>query len=128
MTAVGGDIEKISINNVIYAVTSETDATRALGGFANEVMPNGDGSARMKKTRKPWRIDGIAVACDDPIGNEQANLQDVADGKEWVDIVMYLASGAIFSGQGQIVGEPEFSNQNTAATLNLSGPRKLVRQ
>lgn len=128
MTAVGGDIESISINGTIYAVTSDTDVSRALGGFENEVLANGDGSGRLKKMRRPWRIGGLAVSCDDPIGNEQANLQDVADGNEFVDITMTMASGAVWAGKGQIVGELSFSNQNAAASFDLAGPGRLVRQ
>lgn len=81
----------------------------------------------MKKVRKPWKLGGMSVGCDDPIGNEQANLQDVADSNEFVDITLFLASGAKYSGKGTIVGELSFSNQNTAAGFDLSGPNKFVR-
>lgn len=126
---VGGDLEKVSIKNEIYVVTGETDVSRVLGGLENEILPNGDGvTARQKKTRKPWRIGGLQVSVDDVIGNQQANLQEVADGDEYVDIVLFMMSGAKWSGKGQIVGELSFSNQNTAASFDLSGPGKLVRQ
>jgi hypothetical protein len=128
MPAVAGDLQEISINNVTYPVTSDTDASRALGGFENEVLPNGDGSARLKKMRRKWRIGGMSVACDDAINNDQKNLQDVADSKEFIPVVMYMADGSIFSGTGQIEGELNFSNQNAACTFDLAGPQKLVRQ
>lgn len=128
MTAVGGDLEAISINDVIYPVASEVDVGRMLGGDKNTVESNGDESARLIKTKYPWSITGLLLAVDDKNANDQQNLQDVADLDDFVDVVLFTKSGAKWNGQGQIVGDISWANQKTVASVDLNGQGRLVRQ
>lgn len=126
--AVSGDAEKIDIDGTLYAITSDTDFSRALGGYGNEVMSNGDGSSRLKKTRKKWAVTGMSVSCDDAGDNQHQKLQDVADKRDFVQITLYMADGSKWSGRGQIEGDLVFSPQNVAATFDLGGEKRLTRQ
>ena len=127
MTAVGGSIESVSLNGRPFAATADAEANRKLGGFENEVSPNGDGTARMVKTRVAWALDGIVLTYDDSEGDQEF-VQEIADGNGWVPIDVTLASGLTYSGTGTVSGEVQGSSQNASGSVTLSGPGKLAKQ
>lgn len=127
MPAVGGPIESISIRGRLFAVASDADAEKKLGGFENEVSPNGDGTARLIKSRVPWGIDGLEVEIKDDRADLEF-LQEIADGLDFVAITMTHASGVTYEGAGIVVDEIQASSQNATAKIKLEGPGSLVAQ
>ena len=127
MTAIGGSIEEVSIKGRIFAVASDADATKKLGGFENEVQANGNGTARKVMTRVPWSIEGLTVECDDLAGDHEF-LQEVANRKGYVPISMTLASGVTYSADGTLTGDLGGSSQSATVGINLSGPGSLGAQ
>ena len=127
MAAVGGSIESISIDGRNFPVASDAEANRKLGGFENEVMSNGDGTARIVKTRVPWSLDGISVEIDDSRGDQEF-LQETADGNGFVPIAITFASGISYQGSGIVSSELQASSQNATAGLTLSGPGTMSQQ
>lgn len=127
MGAVGGSIESISINGRNFPVASDAEASRKLGGFENEVQANGDGTARIVKTRVPWSLDGVQVEIDDSRGDEEF-LQEIANGNAFVPVDITFASGLTYSAQGIVTGEISASSQNATATIALMGPGSLTQQ
>lgn len=124
---VGGSIESVSIDGRLFAVAADNEAQRKLGGFENEVQANGDGTARLIKTRVPLSISGLTVSIDDDKGDHEY-LQDLADGNDFFAITITLASGKTYSGKAQIVGELQVSTQNATASFDLVGSGKLNKQ
>lgn len=127
MTAVGGSIEKISIRGRIFPVAADAEVNRKLGGFENEVQPNGNGSARKIMTRVPWLLDGVQVEIDDTRADLEF-LQEIADAQELVSIAITFANRATYQGTGTITGEIQASSQNTTASISLSGQGTLTQQ
>ena len=127
MSAIGGSIESASIRGRLFPVAGDADVGIKLGGFENEVQPNGDGSARQVKTRAAWSLDGVAFAVDHD-KDDLAFLQEIADDPEYVPIAITLASGDVFHGKGTITGEVKLQTQNATAPLSLMGPGKLTKQ
>lgn len=125
--AVGGSIESISIRGRLFPVASDAEATKKLGGFENEVQSNGDGGARLVKTRIPWGIDGVQVEISDARADAEF-LQEIADGFDWVPITITLASGVTYQAKGTVAGEVGSSTQNATASITLSGPGTLSQQ
>jgi hypothetical protein len=125
--AVGGPIQSVSIRGRIFAVASDADAAKKLGGFENEVQPNGNGSARMVKSRVPWSVEGLQLEVSDARGDHEF-LQEIADGFEWVAITMDHASGVTYQATGTVSGEVPASSQNATASISLSGPGTLSQQ
>lgn len=125
--SVGGSIESVSIDGREFAVAADADGTRKLGGFSNEVQPNGDGSARIIKSRMAWMLGGLTVHVDDN-REDQEYLQSIADRKTTVPISVTFASGLTYSGSGTIVEEIEWSSQNTTAGISLSGGGTMTKQ
>jgi hypothetical protein len=127
MPAIGGSIQSVSIRGRLFAVASDAEANKKLGGFENEVQANGNGTARLVKTRVPWSIDGLQIEIDDTRADHEF-LKEIADSLEFVAITMELVSGAIYQGEGQIVDEVTSSSQSATATITLMGPGTLTQQ
>lgn len=127
MTAIGGSIESVTLDGRTFAVPADVEAQRKIGGFENEVQSNGDGTARLIKTRVPLAIDGLTVVIDDSRGDDEF-LQDLADRNDYFPFAMTLASGVTWQGTTQITGEKQTSSQSAAATVSLMGPGRLTRQ
>lgn len=127
MSAIGGSIQSVSIRGRLFAVASDAEANKKLGGFENEVQANGNGTARLVKTRVPWSIDGLQIEIDDNRADHEF-LKEIADSLEFVAITMELVSGAIYQGEGQIVEEVTSSSQSATATIKMMGPGTLTQQ
>lgn len=125
--ATGGSIVRVSVDGTGYAVAADADANRDLGGWEVDKAPNGDSTARTLKTRKPWQIDGVSLVCDDAVGGQET-LQDIADAGVDVPIVVELASGDVYSGDGLPCGEIKMSTANVTMPLTFKGPGKLRKQ
>jgi hypothetical protein len=123
----GGSIESISLAGREFAVASDAATQRKLGGVENEVLANGNGSARDIKTRVPWSLTDISVVIDDDYG-DQEYLQELADASGFFVIAVTYASGAVYQGTGQIIGEVQYDNMASTASLSLSGPNTLTIQ
>ena len=124
---IGGSIESVSIDNQLFAVAADADATMSLGGFSNEVQPNGNGTSRIIKTRIPWTISGLSLAVDDDATNQEF-LQRIADGNQYVPVTIRMASGVTYQGSGPITDNIERSTQSATVTVSLSGQGILSQQ
>lgn len=127
MSGLGGSIESISIRNRLFAVASDADATRKLGGFENEIQLNGDGTARQVKTRVPWMLGGLTVDIDDDRADQEF-LKEIQDGKGFVPITITFVSGTTYQAKGQITEAVDYSSQNATASVSLAGPGELAAQ
>lgn len=127
MAAVGGSIESVTLDGRIFPVAADAEAQRKLGGFENEVQSNGNGTARLIKTRVPLSIDGLTVEVDDDRGDHEF-LQSLANRNDFFPVAITYASGATYQGTAQIVGEMQASSQNATAAVSLMGPGILTKQ
>lgn len=127
MAAVGGSLESVSLAGRPFPVAADAEAQRKIGGFENEVMANGDGSARLIKTRVPLSLDGVTVEIDDSRGDQEF-LQELANLTDFFDIALTYASGQVWQGRAQLTGENPASSQSATAAISLSGPGILTRQ
>ncbi len=123
----GGSIESVTLAGRTFSVAADADAERDLGGWSNEVSPNGDETARLLKTRKPWSLTGLTISMDDLAGDPEF-LQGLRDRLGFYPISVTLASGAIYQGTGQIVDDAPTATATTTAAVGLSGPRRLTKQ
>ena len=127
MTAVGGSIESVTIDGQLFAVASDADAQISLGGFTNEVKANGNGGARIVKTRVPFVVDGLTVEIDDS-RNDHEFLQNRSDSKQFYPITVVLASGFVWQGNGILTGDMQRGTQETTMSINIQGAGKLTKQ
>jgi hypothetical protein len=127
MAAVGGSIESISLSGRLFPVAADAESQRKLGGFENEVQANGDGSARIIKTRVPLSIADLTVEIDDDRG-DQEYLQELANSTDFFAIAITYANGATYQASATIVGEITASSQNATSGISLAGPGILTKQ
>lgn len=127
MPAIGGSIESVNLDGRDFAVPADTEVQRKLGGFENEVQPNGNGTARLVKTRTAWSLDGLIIEIDDDRGDQEF-LQELTNRNEYFTTAITYASGVTYQGTGQIVGENPASSQNATGALSLMGTGELTRQ
>lgn len=127
MAAVGGSVESVTIQGREFPVTADADINRKLGGYENEIMPNGDGTARIIKTRTTPSLTGVVVECDDARGDHEF-LQDVADGNIFVPTAITYADGSVYQGSATISSELQHSNQSATASFDMMGQGKFTRQ
>lgn len=125
--SVGGSIESVTLDGRTFSVAADAESQRKLGGFENEVQNNGDGTARIIKTRMPLSLDGLTLDTDDDQG-DQEYLQALADGNRFFPMVITYASGVSYQGEAQIVGEMQKSSQNATTSVSLMGPGVLTKQ
>jgi hypothetical protein len=125
--AVGGSVESVTIRGRIFAVAADAEVNKKNGGFENEVQPNGNGSARLIKTRVSWKLDGVQLEISDAKGDAEF-LQEIADGFEFVPCTITMASSIVYQGKGTITGEVQVSSQNATATVSLEGEGTLTQQ
>lgn len=126
MATIGGSIESVSLKGRLFAVAADAEANRKMGGFENEVQANGDGTARIIKTRVPLSLDGLTLHVDDARGDHEY-LQTLANEKDYFAISITYASGLSYGGTAIITGELQSSSQNTTAAVSLMGPGELTR-
>lgn len=124
MSAIGGSIESCSIDGRNFSVAADSDATRKLGGFENEVQVNGDGTTRIIKTRVGWSITGLTLSIDPDKGDHEF-LQTIADGLVTVPITVTFAGSETYSGDGIVVGELAASSQSATAEVGFGGGGKF---
>lgn len=127
MPATGGSIESITLDGRNFAVAADSEAQRKLGGFENEVQANGDGTARLIKTRVPLSLDGLTLEIDDDRADQEF-LQELTNRNDYFPIIISYASGNDYQGTAQIVGETQTSSQNATASVSLMGPGVLTKQ
>lgn len=125
--ATGGSIESVNVGGREFAVAADAEAQRKLGGWENEVLANGNGTARQIKTRVPLSLEGLTLEVDDDRG-DQEYLQGLADGSSFFVLGVTYASGLTYQGQAQITGEFAYSNTSATAQTNFGGPGKLTKQ
>lgn len=127
MPATGGSIESVTLDGRNFPVAADAEAQRKLGGFENEVQANGNGTARLIKTRVPLSIDGLTLEVDDGRGDHEF-LQELSDRNDFFPVAITYASGSTYQGSAQITGELQASSQNATAAVSLMGPGRLTRQ
>lgn len=123
----GGSMASVTLDGRPFAVAADADSQRKVGGFENEVQSNGDGSSRLIKTRVPWSASDLALDIDDDAG-DHVFLQSLADRNAFFPITATYASGAIWQGSGQIVGEVQVSSTNATASVGLMGSGIMTPQ
>ena len=127
MAAIGGSIDSLTLDGREFAVAADAEAQRKIGGFENEVMANGNSTARLIKTRNPLSLDGVTIEIDDSRGDQEF-VQDLSDATDFFSISITYASGITWQGTAQLVGELASSSQSATMPVSLAGPGKLTKQ
>ena len=127
MPAIGGSIESITLDGREFTVAGDAEAQRKLGGFENEWQMNGNGTARLIKTRVAWSLDGVVIEVDDS-RSDQEFVKSLIDRNAEFPVAITYASGLTYQGTGQVIGENAASSQSATMAVSLMGPGVLSQQ
>ncbi len=115
-----GAWESIVIDGRRFTCKADDDVTYNISGFQNEILPQGDGSNQIKKTRHAGKISGINVTIDD--GRDDFEfLQQVQDKLEFVSVSGTKVDGTVLSGNMQLTEILEASSAENTIELTLEG-------
>jgi hypothetical protein len=120
----GGPIESITIKGRRFACDGEDSAKIQLGGFNNELKPNGDGTPRQIKSRKLATISDLNPKID-PANGDLEYLQEIQNGFEMADTAITLVDGTVYSGAMQITDEVEYDAKEGTAGLSMAGSLEI---
>ena len=127
MASIGGSIESVTIDGRTFSVPADAEIQRKIGGWENEILPNGNGTSRLIKSRVAWQLSGMTVQMDDS-RRDHEYLEELSARPDYFAVAITLASGAIWQGTGQITGEMQANSQSAVAELSMSGMGQLSQQ
>lgn len=117
----GGPLESVTINSRRFPVDGEANAMISLGGFTNEVKPNGDGKTyRIVKTAKNAKIKSIPIVVDSARGDVEF-IQAIQDSFEPVPFFATEVDGTVWEGDVMIAGDPEKSAKEGTMEIEVNG-------
>jgi hypothetical protein len=116
----GGPIESITIAGRRFPVDGEDAAKITLGGFSNEIKPNGDGTARVIKSRVLASISDLNVQID-PNKDDLEYIQEKRNEHTLFDTSVTLVDGTVYAGATQITDEVEYDSKEGTAGISLTG-------
>ncbi len=125
--SIGGSVESMEFSGRGFTVSADSDVKVKLGGFENESLANGDGTARQQKMRVLPSVKGASIGMDDARGDQEF-LQELANGNGYFPFSITYTSGTTYQGSMQLEGEMEFSTQSTSMDVDLVGTGKLTKQ
>jgi hypothetical protein len=127
MASVGGSCKECSIDGRIFPVPGDAEVTVKTGGYANEPLPNGDGTSAIQKNAESGGVEGLQVRLDHD-RNDLKFLQDVADGKRFVNFTITFADDSTFGGEIMIADMPGASSKSATAEIKVFSNGKIQRQ
>jgi hypothetical protein len=122
-----GSIESCNIDGRRFSVAADADADRDLGGFSNEAQPNGDGTVRYVKTKKPWKVSGVTLSINN-IRGDQEFLQQKANQLTPYPISFTFVDETTYAGVGMITGDFASKTMTGTAEAEFSGEHTLKAQ
>ncbi len=115
-----GPVESVTINRRRFPVDGEADIAIALSGFINEQKPNGDKTSRTVKSVKTGRANAIPITMDDA-RDDETFIQTTMDLKGPFPFSLTKVDGVVYSGDGQIVEDPETSTKEGTKEISYAG-------
>lgn len=125
MAAVGGPIRDITIAGRTFQVDGENEIEMFLGGWTNEIVSNGDGSARLIKTPKTGQANKLPLVIDDSRGDE-AFIQEVMNKHELVVVSFTDINENVYVGEMQLVGDAMTNKRTMVKEVDLQGEIKQL--
>lgn len=120
MGKASGPAESVIVAGRTFVCDAGADVEVTLGGYSNEVKPNGDGSVRVVKTREVGKIEGLSVVVD-PDRGDMEFLKEKQDSFDQIPFTLTLCSGVVYSGEGQITERSPYKVKEGTVELKIHG-------
>lgn len=120
-----GCVESIVINGRRFTCDAEDKCSVTLGGFDNEVKPNGDGTNRLIKSRHAGKIEGLNVIVDNS-KDDQEFLQESQDSLEFFDVSATEIDGTVLGGKMQLTESLPNDLKEGSVGITLEGSLEKI--
>lgn len=118
-----GDIRQLTFAGRELDVKGEdANVNIDVGGYANELGINGNGTAHGTRRRKKASVTDVVVSIDDDRSDLEF-LQGKSDSGEAFPLNITLASGVTYSGSMYLVGEIKKATGDGTASLTFEGAK-----
>ena len=125
MATISGSIQSLTLNGRRFTVAADVECEIKSGGFKNEVLVNGDGTTRVKKTRVPWQCTPEVNINSDTDDFEYR--ETLKDNTLDVNTVVELVNGVRYQGIGTITGDLTYSTLEGKTKLEISGEKSMTK-
>jgi hypothetical protein len=125
MSQSSGPLESATLAGRRFAIDAEADAKIIIGGYKNDVKPNGDKSFRILKSLEASGVESMPLQYDNDRGDREF-LQGLRDGLEPFDFSCTEVDGTIYSGSMQITDDLKFSTKEGTVDVSVAG--KIEKQ
>jgi hypothetical protein len=115
-----GPFESHTLGGRRFAPDAEDAIQMQLSGKSNDVVPNGDGTSRVKQSRIVASIEGTNLQFD-PENGDVEYLQELRDAGKLFDYSGTTNDGTIYSGSMQIVDDLKFDFKEGTVSITLKG-------
>lgn len=120
-----GAFESIVLDKLRFTCDAEDEPEITLQGFTNEVIPNSDGTVRVKKTRHAGKIESLKIQIDLDRGDLEA-VQEMKDRVELIPVSGTLTNGKIVSGEVQITEDEAYNAADGTMEITLEGNIRIM--
>ena len=131
----GGDLKEITFNHPelgVFSFSTKSDESYEVdpGGFrsaddANMITGGGDNIRKINRVK--WCVEGPLVFNFNGASQEMVNLPLIAENPIDGTWTFEHISGAIWKGNGSVVGDIKPDTNNSQATIKMSGGGRLER-
>jgi hypothetical protein len=115
-----GPFESHTLGGRRFACDAEDAIQIQLNGKSNDVVPNGDGTNRVKQSRVVASIEGANLTFD-PEKGDPDYLQELRDKGEMFDYSGTTNDGTIYSGSMQITDDLKFDFKEGTVSVTMKG-------
>ena len=120
MSKAGGALASIVLDGRRFTCDGGDEPKFKLPGYENEVVPNADGTYRIKKTRVAGTITDINIVTDDERG-DHAFIEEAAAKNDFLAISGTKIDGTLISGNMQITDEKTLDGKANTMAISLAG-------
>jgi hypothetical protein len=117
---VAGPFESHTLGGRRFACDAEDAIQMQLSGKSNDVVPNGDGTSRVKQSRVVASIEGANLSFDPDAGDPEY-LQELRDSGKPFDYSGTANDGTIYAGSMQITDDLKFDFKEGTVSVTLKG-------
>ena len=125
MAKANGALESIVLNGVRFTCDAETEVEADLSEWDNEVLPNSDGTFRIKKTRHMQKLESITLEID-PARGDIDTINEIKASLEPVSLSATRVDGGVYSGEVIITDETSLNDVEDTMEITVEGKIRYI--
>lgn len=125
--ATGGSVREINLDGNVFTVAGDAEVELHIGGYVNDVEPNGDGSGRKIMNASVGAVKGAPVNLDLANGDFET-LTDLNNRTDFIPATATTVDGTIWEADVSIVDELNANLMKATAEISIKASGPFRRQ